>query len=193
MTGSNIESQSGRKIGRSVAAGIPSFSSTLFRPDCSATQFVPQISKEMTNHAINFSRTASWLVPRMDTRFSLSHKAAFRDITCYHNLCRALLVFRLNTRWPIWLLKHQAIRQKAQDMSTRYILSVAPREYHDFLIPNYPFGCKRVIYDPGYLESLHQPNVELVYDPIKEVTDKGVLCNSGKEHQVDVFDPSHRL
>ena len=72
-------------------------------------------------------------------------------------------------------------------MSIKHIRTTAPVEYHDFLIPKYPFACKRVILDGGYLKCLNQPNVELVYDPIKEITAKGVVCASGREHEVDVL------
>lgn len=43
------------------------------------------------------------------------------------------------------------------------------------------------IVDPGYLKCLNNDNVELVYDPIDTITEKGIKCKSGKEHPLDVL------
>lgn len=91
--------------------------------------------------------------------------------------------------------------------SAGYIRRTSPSEYHNFLVPSalarvltfgrdsradsppaeYPFGCKRVILDPGYLESLWRANVDLVTDPIDTITEKGVLGKSGEEYELDVL------
>lgn len=41
--------------------------------------------------------------------------------------------------------------------------------------------------DPGYLQCLNEPNVELVTDPISTITEKGILGKSGKEYELDVL------
>lgn len=42
-------------------------------------------------------------------------------------------------------------------------------------------GCKRVLFNNfGYLESLHKPNVQLIYDGLTEITEDGVLMKGGK-------------
>jgi hypothetical protein len=48
-------------------------------------------------------------------------------------------------------------------------------------------GCKRIIVDPGYLESLHRPNVTLSYDGIKDIVPQGVRLESGEIVQLDVL------
>jgi hypothetical protein len=48
-------------------------------------------------------------------------------------------------------------------------------------------GCKRIIVDPGYLESLHRPNVTLSYDGIKNVVPEGVRLETGEIVQLDVL------
>lgn len=56
----------------------------------------------------------------------------------------------------------------------------------EHLIPKFSFGCRRVIPGPGYLESLIQPNVEPVTESAIRITEKGVVDESGIEHEVDV-------
>ncbi|KAF8759819.1 L-lysine 6-monooxygenase (NADPH-requiring) [Rhizoctonia solani] len=70
---------------------------------------------------------------------------------------------------------------------TEYIKSVAPAQYHQYLIPNYEVGCKRVVWDPGYLKSLHRPNVEMEWDPIAKILPDGIETVSGHKHQFDVI------
>jgi len=65
--------------------------------------------------------------------------------------------------------------------------SKAPAEHLDFLIPKYPMGCKRIIMDPGYLDALNRPNVDLITSPIDTVTEKGILTQDGREHEFDVL------
>jgi cation diffusion facilitator CzcD-associated flavoprotein CzcO len=55
------------------------------------------------------------------------------------------------------------------------------------LIPQWSVGCRRLTPGVGYLESLSKPNVEVVYGEITEVTEKGCVCDNGKEYPVDVL------
>lgn len=43
------------------------------------------------------------------------------------------------------------------------------------------------IRDPGYLKALNLPNIELITDGIDTITEKGIRCKSGEEHEVDVL------
>jgi cation diffusion facilitator CzcD-associated flavoprotein CzcO len=52
-------------------------------------------------------------------------------------------------------------------------------------IPDYTFGCKRVLFSSNYLPALGRPNVELVTAPIAEVTERGLRTIDGRERQVD--------
>lgn len=55
------------------------------------------------------------------------------------------------------------------------------------LIPNWHVGCRRLTPGVGYLESLVKENVEVVYGEINAITEKGCLCDNGKEYPVDVL------
>ena len=51
--------------------------------------------------------------------------------------------------------------------------------------PDYTFGCKRILFSSHYLPTLALPNVELVTDPIAEVTETGLRTADGRLHEVD--------
>lgn len=40
-------------------------------------------------------------------------------------------------------------------------------------------GCKRIVIDPDYLESLQRSNIDLEWDPITEITESGITTKSG--------------
>ncbi|KAF8324919.1 uncharacterized protein EI90DRAFT_3129469 [Cantharellus anzutake] len=91
------------------------------------------------------------------------------------------------------------IRRVFEARCRRYIRQQAPKQLHDDLMPNYPLGCKRIVRDSGYLNSLNRPNVEVIWDPITEIAADGVVTkpnqpsNSGVDsdtrttHTLDVL------
>jgi cation diffusion facilitator CzcD-associated flavoprotein CzcO len=63
----------------------------------------------------------------------------------------------------------------------------APQKYHPLLLPTYPLGSKRRVFDTEYLSSLHRENMLLTDDPITQVLEKGVLGKSGRVYPADVI------
>lgn len=46
-------------------------------------------------------------------------------------------------------------------------------------IYNPAVACRRPILDPGYLACLHKPNVELVWDSIRDISDTEITTEKG--------------
>lgn len=81
--------------------------------------------------------------------------------------------------------------------SRNFIEATAPAKYHHVIIPSYrtypyfcirkdvnavsyaAFGCKRIVRDQGYLQSLNRPNVRLTFDQIERVEPDGVVTETG--------------
>lgn len=55
------------------------------------------------------------------------------------------------------------------------------------LIPKWGVGCRRLTPGINYLETLSAPNVSVVYGEIVEITERGCVCDDGKEYPVDVL------
>ncbi|KAF8854529.1 cyclohexanone monooxygenase [Acephala macrosclerotiorum] len=55
------------------------------------------------------------------------------------------------------------------------------------VLPDYAPGCKRLTPAPGYLESLLQPHVEYITDPIVSATATGLVTSDGKTREVDAI------
>ena len=141
--------------------------------------------KKMTQ----FSRQAHWLAKRENPDYSSLFKLAMRWVPGAMRLYRwwiywnKEMIFRgFNT------LKGQKIREQWADEAFKYIWETAPEKYRNALIPKSIIGCKRRVNDTGYLECLHQPNVELIYDdPIKCITSDGVETKSGRNITADAI------
>ncbi|KIY71961.1 FAD/NAD-P-binding domain-containing protein [Cylindrobasidium torrendii FP15055 ss-10] len=151
-----------------------------------ATQLVPQISENATTHIVQFCRTSNWTMPPSRYKLSEWSKWWLQNIPGAVRFYRFLIFL---SRELIYLLvwAFPLTRLLLQKRSKSYIQRVAPAKYHERLIPDYDMGCRRVIYDSGYIEALNRPNVELVLDGIDHVTEDGIVSKSGEHHQLDVL------
>lgn len=71
------------------------------------------------------------------------------------------------------------LRQKRREKVENYMKSTAPAKYHDILIPDFDVGCKRRIFDGGYLESLHNDKLHLMESKILGIQPDGVKTTDG--------------
>ncbi len=55
------------------------------------------------------------------------------------------------------------------------------------LKPDYPFGCKRVLFSNDWYSTLAQHNVDVVTEPVVEVLPEGVRSGDDQVHEVDVI------
>ena len=54
-------------------------------------------------------------------------------------------------------------------------------------MPDYPLGCKRLLFSNDWYPALAQPNVDVVTEPVVEVLPEGVRSGDGTVHEVDVI------
>lgn len=78
-------------------------------------------------------------------------------------------------------------RKQIEENAKQYIYSQAPKKYHEVLVPDFALGCKRRIFDPNYLSSLHLDHVDLIAEGIREVTKTGIVSESGYEEDFDII------
>ncbi|CAE6384403.1 unnamed protein product [Rhizoctonia solani] len=156
---------------------------------CSGAQILPVISEDSSTKVTNFCRTPSWFVPRDNEPLPYWRKWCFRHVPYALKSLRHLNLARSEVYYQQFKLSSfgNYFRNLIRNYMTEYIKSVAPAQYHQYLIPNYEVGCKRVVWDPGYLKSLHRPNVEMEWDPIAKILPDGIETVSGHKHQFDVI------
>ncbi|OAL47737.1 FAD/NAD(P)-binding domain-containing protein [Pyrenochaeta sp. DS3sAY3a] len=158
---------------------------------CSATQIVPVISQgpEAVSKVTQFSRQAHWLAKRVNPRYSQQFQWTMRWVPGAMRLYRAWIYFNKELGFRGFNIETgEKIRAQWAKDASAYIRQTAPMRYRDALIPKSVIGCKRRVNDTGYLQSLHQSNVELVYDdPVTRISELGVLTASGRFIHADAI------
>jgi cation diffusion facilitator CzcD-associated flavoprotein CzcO len=150
----------------------------------SAVQFIPQIAPRVARLAV-FQRTANWMLPRENRVYPSWLRGVIARVPPIQwlrrrylfNYCEALT---LTIRHPRTMGRIMA--QRSRTFMSR---QVPDPELRAKVIPDYTFGCKRVLFSSRYLPALGRPNVELITDRITEVTERGVVTADGREHELD--------
>lgn len=153
---------------------------------CSAAQVVPSIAPN-TRKLTQYARSAQWYHERPNQGFSSFQRFCFRYIPLWQRIHRLDLFLKTDQLAAVYGPKASQVKQRLsiEDASRRYIYKETPEKYHEFIVPDFPLGCKRRIYDPGYLASLHLEHVELIPEGIKQFTESGLVSESGREEEFD--------
>ncbi|TFK55103.1 FAD/NAD(P)-binding domain-containing protein, partial [Heliocybe sulcata] len=154
---------------------------------CSAAQLIPRISANPDVNVVNFCRTRQWYSPRVQYTYPAWSKLLFRNVPLLLWLYRNYLMVKAEFGYIIFNKRHRLPIKVVTKVFSNYIKRTAPAKYHDILIPPFPPGCKRIIIDPGFLESLHRPNVSMVWDPIEKIEETGITLGTGDFIPLDVI------
>lgn len=155
---------------------------------CTAAQIVPGIL-DKTEHLTQYIRSRHWIVPPVDVPLSKTIQWLFGRVPGLMTFVR-FVVFcvaenELRSFYMTGAGARFRVRREAQVAS--YMRRTAPEKYHDLLVPDFEIGCKRRIFDPGYLQALHKHNITLTDDPIAEVLPGAVRTRSGATTETDVI------
>ncbi|KAI0000784.1 FAD/NAD-P-binding domain-containing protein [Russula compacta] len=154
----------------------------------SSSQFIPIISKDPTVTVVNFARTPMWYVSTLSFRYSGFTKWAFAHIPLVQCIYRFMIATAYEMAFLVFKAKGNNILAKFwSKVSENYMKDTVPIKYHDVIIPRYPIGCKRIVRDQGYLQSLNRPNVRLTFNPITRVEQDGVVTETGEKILLDVL------
>jgi cation diffusion facilitator CzcD-associated flavoprotein CzcO len=150
----------------------------------SAVQFVPEIAPLVERLTV-FQRTANWLLPRHNHVYPPRLRAIIADVPGLQPVRRALL-FGLLEILTASIRHPRTVGRLFAPRSERFMRSQLPDpELRRKAWPDYTFGCKRVLFSSHYLPALDRPNVDLITEPIAEVTETGLRTGDGAHHEVD--------
>lgn len=155
----------------------------------SAAQLVPHVARSAA-HLTVFQRTPPWVVPRGDHGTSALRRRAFARLPWLQRLSRTL-VFRRNELTHL-ALAHRRVGRVLERVSLAHLDRQVPDpDLRRRLTPGYRLGCKRLVVSDDYYPALTRPDVELVTDPVTEVTPSGVRTvdgtGTGTHHALDVL------
>lgn len=160
----------------------------VFGNGCTAAQIVPAIVGR-TKHLTQIVRSKHWVYPPIDGRMPDWGKALLGGVPGLARAQRLLVFLLAEVDWKGFKLTEAGARFRAKKRKAveAYMRKAAPAKYHDILIPDFEVGCKRRIFDSGYLESLHADNLTLTDERVAEVLPNGVRMQSGGVIEADVI------
>ncbi|PNP38823.1 hypothetical protein TGAMA5MH_09046 [Trichoderma gamsii] len=155
---------------------------------CSAAQVVPNVAPRVAK-LTQYARSAQWYHARPNHKFTRFEKACFNYVPLLQRYHRLKLFMSTDNLASVYGSSEKQIRQRVdiERKAMKYIRSQCPEKYHSFIVPDFPLGCKRRIFDPGYLKSLHNEHVDLLPEGIKELTETGIVSESGLYEDFDVI------
>ncbi|KAI0873003.1 monooxygenase [Hypoxylon argillaceum] len=155
---------------------------------CSAAQVVPAAAKQAAS-VTQYARSGQWFHDRPNHDYTAVNKAMFRYLPFYQRLLRLKIFLDADDETATYFPTPRGLRERRakEEESKQYVRSKAPEKYWDSIIPDFPLGCKRRIFDPGYLDSLNNKNVRLIPEGIKEITETGIVSTSGKRDDFDII------
>ena len=154
----------------------------------SAVQFVPQIAP-LTAQLTIFQRSPNWLLPRKDRLYAARTQRLLTRWPALARLYHQFQWFYFGEMQLTPLMKQvrwvQALaRWRSLAHLRRQVKNPALRAK---LVPDYPIGAKRVLFNDDYYPTLTRPNVRLVTAAIERLTPEGIRTRDGETHAADVI------
>ncbi|HET6151784.1 MAG TPA: NAD(P)/FAD-dependent oxidoreductase [Marmoricola sp.] len=152
----------------------------------SAIQFVPGIQPDAARLTV-FQRSAPYVVPKMDRAYTRLHHRAFSRFPRTQAFGRNLT----------WVMSEQLNKSLVGTNPMKSILEKGwrvhlRRQISDPMLraklrPDYPIGCKRLLFSNDWYPALAAPNVEVVTQEAAEILPHGVRSADGTVHEADVI------
>lgn len=144
----------------------------------SAAQFVPHLADTAAAVTI-FQRTAPYVMPRPDTEYqSWRHRLFPVERAFFWALLEVATLGILGNRLvgrTFATVSRAHLRRQVKDPALRTALT-----------PDYPMGCKRVLFANDYYPALTRPHVDLSTTDIERLEPDGVRTTDGVLHEADV-------
>jgi cation diffusion facilitator CzcD-associated flavoprotein CzcO len=148
---------------------------------CTAAQIVPSLLREPyhVKSLTQIMRSAPWVMPRIEEPFGREKYAryaptVFRYFPFLGFLFRAALYLFVECLFlTVFQAKNEKWRKGIENSMLSRMHERVPKKYHQLMTPDYPYGCKRRVFDTDWFTSMHNPKYKL--------TDRRVLTVDGNE------------
>lgn len=153
----------------------------------SAIQFIPEVAEQAGELTV-FQRSAPYILPRFDGPYGWLNRQLFRHLPGYDRPFRYML-------WQLGEASTDAFDEGDNRISKLYQWVTRTFREHQVkdpalrakLTPDYPIGCKRILFSSNYYPTFTRDNVQLHTGGIEAVTAQGVRDSEGVEHPFDVL------
>jgi cation diffusion facilitator CzcD-associated flavoprotein CzcO len=152
----------------------------------SAIQAVPQI-QPIVEHLDLFQRTPPWVMPHRDRPISEFERRIYRRFPALQRAVRTAVYLSREVLVPGFVYRPR-LMQLPQRVARRHLEKhVTDPKLRAKLMPNYAFGCKRVLPSNEWYPAITQQNVSVITTGIDEVRPNGIVTADGELHEVDTI------
>ena len=135
---------------------------------------------------MHFQRTAQWIFPIFNHRYSRAAKSILTRLPMLNNL-----TYR-STRRVVGgtgrVMLRDGWERRVADLGCRlHLRTVRDLELRRSLLPTYEVGCKRLVLSSGYYRAIQRDNADLVTSGIERIEASGIRTVDGKLHEADVI------
>ena len=151
----------------------------------SAIQLIPRVAERAARLHV-FQRSGNWFLPRDNTPYPGWIKAIIKYVPGLQAFRRTFIYYYGESL--TMMIRHPRTLGRIGHLQSSLFMRKQLRgdpELRRRAWPDYTFGCKRILFSSEYLPALRRPNVELVTDPIAQVTPRGLVTADGIERQLD--------
>lgn len=152
----------------------------------SAIQIVPAIADRVARLEV-YQRTAPWVLPRLNRRYRGKARWIYRHFPAARRFTRWVVYWRLE-QFAFAVLKDGWTRRLFERIGLWHLRrQVADPVLRTKLRPSFRLGCKRVLLSDHYYLAVQKRNVEVITDPIADVTEGAVRTADGVGRPVDAI------
>ncbi|KRF17093.1 4-hydroxyacetophenone monooxygenase [Nocardioides sp. Soil797] len=152
----------------------------------SAIQIVPELAK-VVDHLDLYQRTAPYVIPRNDRRYTGLEKLAFRHLPLVQRAYRTAIYWGREMYVPGFTLEPKLAWPAKRLALGNIAKGIKDPELRAKVTPDYEIGCKRILISNTYYPALASDTVDVVTDPIAKITGDAVVTADGTERPIDVL------
>jgi len=141
---------------------------------------------EIAEHLTIFQRTAQWIMPVGNVRYSEQQRRRKQRFPFIADLTRWFykVLYEMNSAAVV---RPGRLRQMISDRCHAYLATVEDEGLRRKLKPDYEPGCKRLVMSRDFFPALARPNVSLETEGIERIEPRGVVTRDGRLHDLDVL------
>ncbi len=155
-----------------------------------AVQLIPELAKDAAALTV-YQRTAIYVVPKVDIRFSARVKRLFARVPLTQRAVRAVTDSFYELLVYVGVLRQRHFPRltiAAADLAKMWrFATIRDKELRRKLTPDYDFGCKRPTFSNKYYRTFTKPNVHLQTSGIDHIEADGIVANDGTKAVIDTL------
>jgi cation diffusion facilitator CzcD-associated flavoprotein CzcO len=152
----------------------------------SAIQIIPEVARQ-AGHLTVFQRSAPYVLPRMDRAYTPVEREIFASDSNAFWADREAMYTKYEGLYPAMRPDSPEGQELAAITRAHLEAQVSDPIQREKLWPDYPLGCKRVLFSDDYYPAMTLPHVELVTERISSIEPLGIRTADGRVHELDVI------